>query len=167
MARQLPIVYGLSLWQPWASLMWVGAKCVETRHWPPLHIGIFLAIHAAKKWDASLRLTALDRNFQACLQCEPDDLPRGCFGAIVWLKGWYSTNYEAPSENELEFQFGNYSPNRYGWVCPRVWTFETPIPAQGQRRLWRLDSTEMLAALRQRQRDDLLSFYEEQEARRF
>lgn len=37
----------LSLWQPWASLIAVGAKAVETRGWSTPYRGL-LAIHAAK-----------------------------------------------------------------------------------------------------------------------
>lgn len=38
----------ISLWQPWATLMAIGAKRIETRSWPTSHRGP-LAIHAAKK----------------------------------------------------------------------------------------------------------------------
>lgn len=38
----------ISLWQPWATLMAIGAKKIETRVWPTNHRGP-LAIHAAKK----------------------------------------------------------------------------------------------------------------------
>lgn len=42
----------ISLWQPWASAIAVGAKRVETRSWPTNYRGP-LAIHAAKRcvWD--------------------------------------------------------------------------------------------------------------------
>jgi hypothetical protein len=41
----------LPIWQPWASLVAVGAKRVETRHWaaPPDLIGQRIAIYATKK----------------------------------------------------------------------------------------------------------------------
>jgi hypothetical protein len=44
----------ISLWQPWASLIAIGAKPFETRHWAPARelIGQTIAIHAAKKIDA-------------------------------------------------------------------------------------------------------------------
>ena len=40
----------LSLWQPWASLIAVGAKRIETRSWPTKHRGP-IAIHASAKTD--------------------------------------------------------------------------------------------------------------------
>jgi hypothetical protein len=39
----------ISLWQPWASLMAIGAKRIETRHWYTHQRGL-VAIHAAKRW---------------------------------------------------------------------------------------------------------------------
>lgn len=53
----------LSLTQPWASLVMLGAKKIETRSWPApkAMIGQRIAIHASKGW------TADDRN--AC--CKP------------------------------------------------------------------------------------------------
>lgn len=43
----------ISLWQPWASLVAVGAKPYETRSWAPPEalIGQPIAIHAAKRVD--------------------------------------------------------------------------------------------------------------------
>lgn len=38
----------ISLWQPWASLIAIGAKQIETRHWATRYRGP-LAIHAAKR----------------------------------------------------------------------------------------------------------------------
>lgn len=40
----------ISLWQPWASAIAVGAKTIETRSWSTPYRGR-LAIHAAKHWD--------------------------------------------------------------------------------------------------------------------
>jgi hypothetical protein len=38
----------VSLWQPFASLIYTGAKKIETRSWPTNYRGP-LAIHAARK----------------------------------------------------------------------------------------------------------------------
>src|SRR5258708_5270609 len=42
------VVKALTLWQPWASLIAVGAKTIETRSWSTSYRGP-LAIHAAKR----------------------------------------------------------------------------------------------------------------------
>ena len=36
------------MWQPWASLIAIGAKQIETRHWPTKYRGP-IAIHTAKR----------------------------------------------------------------------------------------------------------------------
>jgi activating signal cointegrator 1 len=159
MANELPEILALSLWQPWASLMWHGAKMIETRSWKPPRTNVFLAIHAAKKWDEMLKLTARDPKFAKYLDGNADKLPRGCFGAIVWLERYFSTNYEAPSEAEDEFWYGDYSANRFGWVCPRVWELLEPVPARGQQGIWRADSADVLAGLSENYRQDLLNFW--------
>ena len=47
----------LPIWQPWASLVAVGAKRVETRHWAaPNLIGQRIAIYATKKKKSELHL---------------------------------------------------------------------------------------------------------------
>lgn len=45
----------ISLWQPWASLVAIGAKQIETRHWATSYRGP-LAIHAAKRWTREEKL---------------------------------------------------------------------------------------------------------------
>lgn len=68
----------LTLHQPWASLVAVGAKTIETRSWPTKHRGP-LAIHAGKDPRPS-------RSMAGQLASEPlseqqwDDMP---FGAVV------------------------------------------------------------------------------------
>lgn len=44
----------LTLTQPWASLVAIGAKEIETRSWTTRHRG-WLAIHAAAGWDAAAK----------------------------------------------------------------------------------------------------------------
>lgn len=44
----------ITLWQPWASLMAIGAKRIETRGWSTDYRGL-LAIHAAQSWNNDSR----------------------------------------------------------------------------------------------------------------
>lgn len=43
-------IMGLSLWQPYATLIAIGAKKIETRSWPTRYRGR-LAIHAGQTFD--------------------------------------------------------------------------------------------------------------------
>ncbi len=46
-------IRGITVWQPWASLLACGRKTVENRTWPPrgMQVGDYLAIHAGTKRD--------------------------------------------------------------------------------------------------------------------
>lgn len=49
----------ISLLQPWASLVILGHKKIETRSWNTKYRGDLL-IHASKRWDNNLYQTVLD-----------------------------------------------------------------------------------------------------------
>lgn len=77
----------ISLWQPWATLMAIGAKRIETRSWPTRHRGP-LAIHAAKKWTRELSELCATEHFSDALsppQMGTHDLPFGKIIAVVDL----------------------------------------------------------------------------------
>jgi hypothetical protein len=42
-------IIAISLWQPWATLVAIGAKRIETRGWSPWYRGA-LVIHASKRF---------------------------------------------------------------------------------------------------------------------
>lgn len=94
----------LSLWQPWASLIAVGAKDIETRDWgpPAATIGHMIAIHAAKRpVSKSLdyidpeNLPRLDELFgRGAMGCPArrawvEDLPLGAVVCVARLTGAY------------------------------------------------------------------------------
>lgn len=113
----------ISLWQPWASLMAMGLKKVETRHWPTRYRGPLL-IHAAKKFvppDSGL--------IQDLVKIPLGDLPRGCLLCKVELIGCHQVNADnRPWEPECSF--GNYEIGRYMWITDNLETFD-PIPFRG------------------------------------
>jgi activating signal cointegrator 1 len=60
----------LSLWQPWATLVAIGAKRLETRgYWPYAYRGD-LAIHAARRWTQELRALCESEPFRSLLTAE-------------------------------------------------------------------------------------------------
>lgn len=84
----------LTLWQPWASLIALGVKTIETRSWkaPDALIGQRIAIHAAKrpaKFDDMKRLimetdpTVWNRWFEAGLVSARGELDFVPYGAVV------------------------------------------------------------------------------------
>ena len=57
----------LSLWQPWATLVAIGAKKNETRSWETLYRGP-LAIHAAKTWSGKLAKLAVTNPYSQAMR---------------------------------------------------------------------------------------------------
>jgi hypothetical protein len=144
----------ISLWQPWASLVAIGAKRIETRHWPvPQHIlGQRIAIHAAKRWtqeEAALLTqepfrSVLERNFGIMAEDTRlfrEVLPFGAVIATATLTECLSTNgtrRDGPKYADwvhnlsvTEEAFGNYGPDRFGWVLQNIIALPEPIPFKG------------------------------------
>lgn len=147
----------ITLTQPWATLVAIGAKQIETRSWATRYRGP-LAIHAAAGLGPVGGKSGLA--FQCC--CEPflsalraagikhhNDLP---FGAIVAtcelvevyqipihqpLTGFYADDSSRCwNLTEQERAFGDYTPGRYAWLLANVQRLPEPIPARGQLGLW-------------------------------
>lgn len=142
----------LSLWQPWASLMAVGAKKIETRSWATDYTGL-VAIHAAKKWTGELKDILGTEPFHSALDAEivrlarrrqPTLLPLGAIVGLGYLKACYRTEYlrrhpDVYGLTEREEAFGDFSDGRFGWCFQNIFAFVEPIPMKGQQGLWTLD----------------------------
>lgn len=136
----------ISLWQPWASLMALGAKHIETRSWPTDYRG-YVAIHAAQKWNADLRELTYSEPFWESLNEEYDqanDLPRGVIVAVGHLSGCLSTHDRnlIPAPHTNEHHFGDYAPKRYMWLFPRIWKLSSPVYVRGRQGFWTLTEGE-------------------------
>jgi hypothetical protein len=144
----------LTLWQPWASLVALGMKQVETRCWTTKYRGE-LAIHAAAKlppkWLGASRHDPTFRDELADVfdvRRDRDDrsgphvdgaiqsLPYGSILCIVRLVGIEETQEVRETLCIRENIFGNYEDGRYAWFLELVERFEQPIPAKGNRMLW-------------------------------
>ena len=145
----------LTLWQPWASLIALGHKRIETRCWKTAYRGP-LAIHSAGKvspsWLGASRhrvefRDALANSFNCRRDCDDrsglhvDDvlksLPYGAVLCIVTLKDVAEIDWCLREElTEREAIYGNYDDGRYAWHLEVVETFSQPIPAKGNRLLW-------------------------------
>lgn len=137
----------LSLTQPWATLIAIGAKRIETRSWSTRYRGT-IAIQAASRMPASAVALCYEDPFVRVLTAagydRVDQLPRGAIIAIVGIDEVFSTNtidaeqrlpralYHLPHERE----FGDYSDDRFGWVLRDVERLREPIPCKGALGLW-------------------------------
>lgn len=156
----------LSLTQPWASLVSIGRKSVETRSWGTSYRGL-LAIHAAKTFPRDYRELVMREPCRSALEAggipvpygtaeiAGDLLPRGAVVAVVRLTACrrtsgISTRVPTPWVQNLSVQehdFGDYGPSRYGWFLELVERLPEPIPAKGALGLWEWDAPARVADL--------------------
>lgn len=128
----------LTLSQPWAALVAVGAKQLETRSWRTHYRGP-LAIHAARGFPATARryceVEPIRDRLQATGKWPPESLRRGCIVAVCRL---VECALIAPSTvpPEPERSFGDYAPGRWAWVLDDVRPLQAPVPARGALGLW-------------------------------
>ena len=139
----------LSLTQPWATLVAIGSKHFETRSWQARHRG-WIAIHAAKGFPGDCAQLCYRQPFAACLAAagynKPEDLPRGEVIAIARLTDCISTNRWTP-EGSIEYDFGNYGPDRFAWKLELVRRLKQPFAVKGALSLWKLPRPITLADL--------------------
>lgn len=140
-ARRRGTMRVISIRQPWATLVALGAKRRETRSWPTRYRGQ-IAIHASAGMPT--------RSKEACsLPLVKDiltragykswrDLPRGVILAVGTITDVQEIS-PANTPPSPEFDFGDYTPGRFQWFLSDVRLLANPIPAKGSLGLWRTD----------------------------
>lgn len=142
----------ISLLQPWASLVVMGHKKIETRSWTTKYRGELL-IHASLPRKHAIEL-AMQHPFNECIGGLRGayDLPVGAIIGKVNLEYTQTTELfkERLSERlnlliehighsgKQELAFGDYSPGRYGWLLNDAVQFKIPIPCKGSLSIWDL-----------------------------
>ncbi len=142
----------ISLWQPWASLIAIGAKPFETRDWAPPWslVGQRIAIHAAKRplkpivrdMDPAVRdaiVAALTRGGYRLPFGDPPVLPLGavvCTAVIVGARK-VDEDFQAPD------LFGNYSLGRWIWRIKHVRRLDVPMPFRGAQGFFEVPALEV------------------------
>jgi hypothetical protein len=146
----------LTVRQPHASLIAVGAKTFETRSWRTNYRGL-IAVHAGKKFcyeilyeheasrAAKEALSYKSTNMWDYLEW---DLPYGAVVAVAeltecWLisGGGFLVDNNRRNRRELpeaELPFGDFTPGRYAWELANVRKLPEPVPMRGQQGLWNL-----------------------------
>jgi hypothetical protein len=141
------IIKALTLSQPYATLVKIGAKRIETRSYSTTYRGP-LGIHAAKlvpDWArAKLELPSFREALEPLGVRAPKDvdaLPRGALLGVVELVdvvAMDSGDERLPAPGSNEWEFGVYGPGRFAWFLElRQPPFE-PIPCSGALSLWTL-----------------------------
>lgn len=137
----------LSLLQPWATLVVIGAKQIETRSWSTAYRGPLL-IHASK--GRAGEIFAHEPSFKKYI---PDfkQLPFGYIIGKVTLTDVVriGTGMLSHTSDELmnrltmeEKAFGDYTPGRFAWLLQDAVAFKTPLGSRGSLTLWEFDDGE-------------------------
>jgi len=148
-------IRGLSLTQPWATLVATGAKRIETRSWTNHYRG-WLAIHAAKGLESIGGIDGLKWQVQqepfrrAVMDVFPagvtyaEAFPLGAIVAVVQLHDIGRIVRRAdgavivkrqPVEGD-ELAFGDYTAGRFGWRFTNIWRLSEPVQCRGALGVW-------------------------------
>lgn len=140
MTTEIQITRCLSLTQPWATLVAIGAKRYETRSWLTKYRG-WIAIHASKGFPLDCVELCLEEPFASVLIAagveKAKDLPVGQVICVANLVDCISTHVWAPNRDMNEYRFGDYSKDRYAWKFQDVKRVD-PFAAKGSLGLWNL-----------------------------
>lgn len=158
----------LTLTQPWATLVAIGAKRIETRSWMTKYRGP-LAIHAAKGLGPVGGISGLidvcsQEMFRSVLEAagvleggmRKDRMPLGAIVAACRLVACVPTTavedgfFGGPRSIETgvvrlwkltdqERAFGNYAAGRFAWLLADIRALPEPIPCKGMLGLWEYD----------------------------
>ena len=129
----------LTICQPYAHLIAIGAKRVENRGWPTKYRG-HIAIHAGKNrnWLALNEAGDMDEDYEIPLS-EMD------FGAVI------ATAVVADCVQADRIRQGQMEAKHFGlkdhvhvegpwcWILTEVVRLETPIPCKGAQGFWEFD----------------------------
>lgn len=137
---------GLTLWEPWASLMAHGYKKNETRSWPTGYRGP-LVIHAAKTQDhiSDFKLLLAKAGIiESMFAPAPNGFPvkdhEWPFGKIIAVCSLVDC---IPTDDlvknglaHMERACGDYSSARFAWIAEGLYRVNPPIPWRGKQALW-------------------------------
>lgn len=148
-------VYGLTLWEPYASAVALGAKRIETRTWkaPQVLWNSLLVIHSSRHWNGTQRKLTRDlvkdgllpetiwENIEhrrgeclsattvyQCVRMQMED------GKLVGVAGKFLEEHCGRAEMRL----GNYSESHSAWMLRPPVPLVGPLPARGVPGLWEI-----------------------------
>lgn len=137
---------GLSLTQPWATLVAIGAKTIETRSWDTSYRGEIL-IASSKSFPRACEVLCWKDPFAHALieggYLASSELPRGAIVAVATLDVVMPTDEfmrgvgsviarhgtDAARWAVVEHAFGDFSPGRFAWLLKDIRPLTTPVPA--------------------------------------
>lgn len=147
-------IKGLTLHQPWASLVAAGAKRIETRSWQTSYRGL-IAIHSSLKSPDPAIWRDNPAFVDAINKTMGNDVLRLFPGKILAVAELLECRATAGKLTETgpgpkyadwvhglsheERIFGDYSPGRYGWIFGPILKLHLGSECRGRQRLWDVD----------------------------
>ncbi|WNS41775.1 ASCH domain-containing protein [Paenibacillus sp. MMS20-IR301] len=128
----------LTIRQPWATLIALGEKQIETRSWRTAYRGE-LAIHAGIQVDKEICRSEPYLSVLARHGYTADNLPAGKILATgrladccevtsdLAMQGWPGGN---------EYVFGDYAEGRFAWKLEEISLLAEPVSAKGRLGFW-------------------------------
>jgi activating signal cointegrator 1 len=133
----------LSLLQPWATLVVLGAKKYEVRSWQTDYRGPLL-IHASAKIPTRRERAFFSQAdyFKTFIE-DTDYLPYGALiGRVevttIFETGWLLQHLELDPQAawQQELAFDDYTPNRFAWKLEQPRKLKYILPVKGRLGLW-------------------------------
>lgn len=134
--ERTPSIYAISLWQPWATLIALGLKTIETRDWECRHRGP-IAIHAGRKSNPGHRAMIREILAEHAPQVNPEAIPFGHVVAVAnMINCRQSTGpHEAPSR---ERPLGDFTRGRWLWILDDVRPLSPTLPVTGRQGIFQV-----------------------------
>lgn len=134
----------ISLWQPWASAIFLGYKTIETRSWETKYRGELL-IHAAKTFpniaqDFAATELSVGRGLER--------VPLGAILGVVELESIGATEDQDYFISALERRYGDFSWGRFGWQLQNPRQFKEPISYSGRQGLFDVPDSVVAEAMK-------------------
>jgi activating signal cointegrator 1 len=136
----------ISLIQPWASALFIirqengrALKGIETRSWKlsdKITLPLRVAVHASKGFPGWAKDFAQSEFCRKTGIPPIKELPLGSLIGCITIMGFRRTEDLEPQIDEIEQNYGDYSPGRWGWMLCDPILLGKPIPCRGALGLW-------------------------------
>ena len=130
----------ITLYQPWASLIAMGEKRIETRSWKRDSVlGSAIAIHAGIRFAPEQRALCRTDPFRSALKrhgLDEASLPLGAIVALARIVAFHPASEIAPRVGADERAFGDYGPGRWGWELAEIEPVTPQIRVRGWQGVW-------------------------------
>jgi activating signal cointegrator 1 len=135
-------IKAISLRQPWATLVVLGAKQYETRDWQTAHRGL-LAIHASRSFPEPSAALCQQEPYRSVLlragYQSGADLPRGALiGTVTVVEVHATEELDLSRLTAEELAFGDFGPHRFVWQLAEPRLLAKPIKIAGQLRIYEI-----------------------------